>query len=163
MDNGSYLVCGLSKSQNLLCIQENVFVSQRHLFLRWKLAWVPSARRGGERGFLEGEAGWVLKHRNTWTSCKLVKCFSPLPSAHTSAWRADRSPITQRAGSKLWGRRELTRPYLELHYQQTCHHLTKLLVTGTIWWKEICVPGRNKLTQMGWPMGSSGNKLCYLS
>lgn len=54
MDHGSYLICGLGKSQNLLCIQENVFGSQRHLFLRWKLAWVLSVRRERERGFLEG-------------------------------------------------------------------------------------------------------------
>ena len=64
----------------------------------------------------KGVAGREPKHRNTCTNRKHVKCFSPLPSPHTSPWRADRSLITQQAGSKLWGQRELTRPYLELLY-----------------------------------------------
>lgn len=104
-----------SESQNLHASRKMYLWGKGIYFLDGKLAWVLSARRGREVSW-KRVAGWVLKHRNTCTNWRHVKCFSPLPSPHTSAWRADRSLITQQAGNKLWGQRELTRPYLELLY-----------------------------------------------
>lgn len=90
------------RKQNLLCIQENVFVSQGIYFLDGSWHRKCCLRGEGERGFLEGVAGWVL--RSTGTRVPTEEARQVLfPHSHhlTSAWRADRSLITQQAGSKL--------------------------------------------------------------